>query len=224
MNHAALTHAATSAIASIVGQNPTSFLFIGKLMNDALDEAKVPFEERRYVTMAMADLALGRSNAIDGDSAKLLRRLAEAFLDQHAKWCGVGFFARRAPYEADTRRELALRRREQRELDGLVSVIDRVIDGVDRTVAQSIRALDACGAFKPAVTSTTVNIPDIEKKLSGDLAVATAEIRCAADVVRDAVAEVHGAIETHRQTEAEAEAAPKKGRAKKVQPDVDPAA
>lgn len=149
MNHAALIAAARTALASIEGQKPTSFKFAGKLVNDALNEAGVAFAERRYVVMAMADLANGRANAIGGDAAKLLRELAGVFLDQHAQWAGVGFFDRRAPYEAATRRELELRRAEQRELDGRMAAIDRAVEGVEGIVVKGIRAVEACGGFLP---------------------------------------------------------------------------
>ena len=149
MNHAALINAARNALAAIEGQKPTSFKFAGKLVNDSLNEAGVPFEERRYVVMAMADLATGRANAIGGDAAKLLRKLARIFLDQHAQWAGVGFFDRRAPFEAATRREIDTRRAEQRELDGRMAVIDRAVEGVENVVVKGIRAVEACGGFLP---------------------------------------------------------------------------
>jgi hypothetical protein len=149
MNHAAIVLAARNALAAIEGQKPTSFKFAGKLVNDSLNEAGVPFEERRYVVMAMADLATGRANAIGGDAAKLLRKLAGIFLDQHAQWAGVGFFDRRAPFEEATRREIDIRRAEQRELDGRMAVIDRAVEGVENVVVKGIRAVEACGGFLP---------------------------------------------------------------------------
>ena len=68
---------------------------------------------------------------------------------RHDCQTGVGFFDRRAPYEAATRRELELRRAEQRELNGRMAAIDRAIEGVEGIVIKGIRAVEACGGFLP---------------------------------------------------------------------------
>lgn len=149
MNHAAIVLAAADVLATITSRAPTNFSGLPLLLTAALDDASVPFEERRYVCMAVADAAEGKARALGGPSAKLLRKLAGYAMDQHARWCGVRWYERRAPYEQATRRELDTRRAEQRELNGRMAVIDRAVEGVESVVVKGIRAVEACGGFLP---------------------------------------------------------------------------
>lgn len=158
MNHAAIVLAATNVLATVISRAPTNFSALPLLLTVALDDADVPFGERRYVCMAVADSAEGKARALGGPSAKLLRKLAGYAMDQHARWCGVRWYERRASYEQATRRELDTRRAEQRELDGRVVMIDRVIEGVEGVVAKGIRAVEACGGFLPHTVDARTSV------------------------------------------------------------------
>jgi len=163
MNHAAIILAAANVLATVTARTPTNFSGLPLLLTVALDDAGVPFEERRYVCMAVADAAEGKARALGGPSAKLLRKLASYAMDQHARWCGVRWYERRGPYEDATRAELDTRRAEQREIDGKKALIDHAIVGVESVVVQGVRAIEACGGFLPhtidARTAVTVAAP-----------------------------------------------------------------
>lgn len=163
MNHAAIILAAANVLATVTARNPSNFSGLPLLLTVALDDAGVPFEERRYVCMAVADAAEGKARALGGPSAKLLRKLASYAMDQHARWCGVRWHERRGPYEDATRAELDTRRAEQRELDGKKALIDHAIVGVESVVVQGVRVIAACGGFLPhtidARTAVTVAAP-----------------------------------------------------------------
>lgn len=187
MNLNDVNTAASSALGSILEQNPASLRGVGGLVNEALDGAHVPFENRRYVLMAMSDLALGRANALGGPGAALLRKLSGAFLDQHARWCGIRWYERRAPAEAATRRELALMRREQRELDGLGSIIERAATAIGEVVERGVTSLSRAGAFQPAAIDarTTVQIPEGTGPALASLQAVTENLTAAIEAVNN---------------------------------------
>jgi hypothetical protein len=149
MNHRALSTTAAAILTTLGTTPPESFSQLDGDINREMNSEGVPFEDRRFVAMAIHDLAEGKARAMGGDSAKVLRKIGEKALDLHARWAGVKWYQRRAPVEAETRAELQLMQREQRELDGKVLLIDRAVEGVENVVAKGIWTVEACGGFLP---------------------------------------------------------------------------
>lgn len=160
MNHRALSTTAAAILTTLGTTPPESFSQLDGDINREMNSEGVPFEDRRFVAMAIHDLAEGKARAMGGDSAKVLRKIGEKALDLHARWAGVKWYQRRAPVETETRAELQLMQREQRELDGKVLLIDRAVSGVEGIVVTGIRAVEAHGGFLPhtidARTAVTV--------------------------------------------------------------------
>lgn len=149
MNHSRIVSVAGTVLVRLSNLNLKAFDAIGTAMNTELDEECVPFEQRRYVAMAMADIANGRAAALGGKSADIMRKLAAAFTDQHARWAGVKWYQRRGPAEAKTRAELDFLRREATLLEDRKTLIEQAAKSLLDLAAKAAEF----GTFAPIVNN-----------------------------------------------------------------------
>lgn len=151
MNFNELNDTAKRVLGGLVENAPKAFSSVGAEANARLDVIGVSFEKRKYVFYLMAEMARTRALALGGPSAKVLLKLAGSFMDQHARWSGVGFWSRRAPYEAETKGALARLSRVQQDTDRALDIIKRATSSLNAIVLNGVEAIDKCGGFKPQV-------------------------------------------------------------------------
>lgn len=161
MNFNELNNTARRVLGGLVENAPKAFSTVGAEANARLDVIGAPFEERRYIFFLMGEMARTRAMALGGPSAKVLLKLAGAFMDQHARWAGVGFWSRRAPHEEETKQTIARLSRVQQDVDRSLDIIERAASALNAIVLNGVEAIDKCGGFKPQVIDarTTVQLP-----------------------------------------------------------------
>lgn len=157
MNHAKLHSFVTSTLAFVEANPPAKIGDFTGAIERALENREVPFEDRRYVAMAVADRASARAAGASGPAAKILRSITSAALTVHARWANVGILDRRAPRERATREEIALLAREGRELAAKREILNEAFERLGGLVGRAINEVDERGAFMPATHTVVVD-------------------------------------------------------------------